>query len=346
MKPLLSFLILTLPILSSCSKDVQSKPHYIFKPSTQKGIVLKVKEESITQKEFIKGIENEIYQLNLKIYEVKMSHLNALLIEKFIGDDPRSKGLSNDEYLNKYINKGASISDSDVDKFIKDKKIPIQYVNDKIKERARGVLEMEMKKKAIDRWIAAKTKKHPVEVYLQKPIMPVFDISVKDAPFHGRENAKVTLVEFSDFQCAYCAKGAKVMDQVKKKYANKVKIVFKNYPLSFHSHAKSAALAGHCAYEQGNKYFWKIHDKMFANQKTLDRDSLLKMADGIGMDFDKFKHCFSDKTRMAKVENDIKQAKDLGVKSTPTFFVNGKMFSGLKSIDFFTKKIDEELAKN
>src|SRR5690606_7404149 len=100
----------------------------------------------------------------------------------------------------------------------------------------RQFLEMEKKKEAIENWIGEKTKNAPVEVYIAEPKRPVYEVNVGDAPYVGGADAKVTIVEFSDFQCPFCAKGAELMGEVKKKYGNKVKIAFKNYPLPFHTH--------------------------------------------------------------------------------------------------------------
>ncbi|MCY4524795.1 MAG: DsbA family protein, partial [Halobacteriovoraceae bacterium] len=172
---------------------------------------------------------------------------------------------------------------------------------------------------------------------------PVFAVEVGDAPFLGKEDAKVTLVEFSDFECRYCGKAVETIEKIKKRYGKKVKIVFKNFPLPFHKNAKSAALAGLCANEQGGAYFWKIHDMMFADQKKLDVPNLIKAGEKAGLNLDQFTNCLNGKKHMAKLDQDIQQAKELGIKQTPTFFINGRMVNGLQDIDNFTKLIDQGL---
>lgn len=163
--------------------------------------------------------------------------------------------------------------------------------------------------------------------------------------FVGDKDAKVTIVEFSDFQCPFCAKGADLLKEIKKKYGNKVKVVFKNFPLPFHNHAEAAAVAGLCANEQSVDSFWKMHDEMFANQEALDAEGLKKTAKKIGLKMDQFEKCVSENKHLAAVKADMEDGKKAKVKSTPTFFINGQVINGAQPMDVFAEAIDEELAR-
>src|SRR5690606_21078421 len=136
---------------------------------------------------------------------------------------------------------------------------------------------------------------------------PTFDVELVNAPFIGGVDAKVTIVEFSDFQCPFCAKGAEIMNELTKKYGNKIKIAFKNYPLPFHSHAKDAAQAALCVHEQKADYFWKLHDIMFQDQTKLSRTDLAASVKKIGVDSAKYDACMSGNKYMAAIEADIEQ---------------------------------------
>ena len=161
----------------------------------------------------------------------------------------------------------------------------------------------------------------------------------------GNGDAKVTIVEYSDFQCPFCSKAAKTIAELEKKYGNKVRVVFKNYPLPFHSQAKLAAEAAMCANDQDKKIFWKMHDSMFADQTKLDRDNLIKTAKAYGVKEDAFTKCLDGHSNLAKIEADMKEGQDLAIKSTPTFYINGKLLSGALPIETFSEVIDEELEK-
>ncbi len=330
--------------LISCS-DSTSKPSYLFKPSTEAGIAGKVGEIKITNEELIDGVEADLFEAETKVFEIKFNRLKTLIIQKLIDKDPRKKGISNDEFLEKYISSKVVVSDKQVNDFIKEQNIPEEHINPQVKEKIKNYLGMEKKKQAIESWLADQTKKTPVEVYIPKPRRPTFPVEVGDAPSFGNKDAKVTIVEYSDFQCPYCAKGADILKQIKKKYGSKVKVAFKNFPLPFHNHAEKAAVAGLCANEQSSEAFWKLHDEMFANQESLDPEGLKKAAAKLGLKVDKFTKCLDENTYLAKVKADMEEGKAVKVKSTPTFFVNGQLINGAQPIEVFSELIDEELAK-
>ncbi len=341
----LTGLLLMTVVFFACQKQAESKANFIFKPAPAPGVAASIGGEQILEKDLDAGIENDLYEAEMKVYEIKFGKLQAMLLEKFMNQDPNKKGLSNDDYLNKYIAKDVKVSDAEMEKFIKDRQIPKDQINPEIKERIKQYLEVEAKKVAVDRWIAEKTKKTPVEVYISKPQRPVFDVNIKDAPFKGGADAKVTIVEYSDFQCPFCSKASVTLAELEKKYGNKIKVAFKNFPLPFHSQARLAAEAAQCANEQGVKYFWKMHDTMFTDQTKLDKDNLIASAKKAGVKEDQFKSCLEATKFKAVIDNDMAEGQKLGIKSTPTFFINGKLVSGAQPIEVFSEVIDEELAK-
>lgn len=329
----------------ACDKKVESKANFIFKPAPSKEVVASVGGEKILESEFLKGIENDLYEAEMKVYDIKFARLQAMLLEKFMAKDPSKKNLSNDEFLNQIIAKSIKVSDADIEKFIKDRQIPKDQVNPEIKDRIKQFIEMEQKKGAVEKWLGEQTKNTPVEVYLTKPARPVFDVNIADAPFKGGSDAKVTIVEYSDFQCPFCSKAATIIAEIEKKYGHKVKIAFKNFPLPFHNQARLAAEAAMCANEQNVKFFWKMHDSMFADQTKLDKDNLISTAKKAGLKEADFKACLEAGKFKAKVEEDVVQGQKIGIKSTPTFFINGKLVAGAQPIEVFSEVIDEELAK-
>lgn len=347
MKATLAVLLLAVIVsLSSCTDSV-GKPSYLFKPAPQDkaGLAAKVGEIEVTNAEIADGIESELFEAESKVFEIKFNKLKSLLLQKYMDKDPRKKGLSNDEFLEKHIASSVSISEKEIQAFIKDQNIPAEHINPQVKEKIKNYLEMERKKEAVDKWIAEQTKKNPVEVYMQKPRRPTFPIEIGNAPAAGGKDAKVTIVEFSDFQCPFCAKGADILKDLKKKYGNKIKVAFKNFPLPFHNHAEQAAVAGLCANEQSSESFWKMHDEMFANQDSLDAEGLKKTAKKVGLKMDAFEKCLAENKFLAQVKADMEDGRNVKVKSTPTFFINGQLVNGAQPLDVFSEIIDEELAR-
>ena len=177
------------------------------------------------------------------------------------------------------------------------------------------------------------------------------NVSVDDDAFIGNERAKVTIVEFSDFQCPFCRtfwSGA--YQQIKKEYVDtgKARFVYRDFPLSFHPAAMPAAQASQCAKDQGK--FWEMHEKMFSEQEKLGQGTIQfgvsdikKWASQIGLDTNKFNQCLDSEKYKLEVEKDMADGSAYGVSGTPTLFINGKPVIGAQPFSVFKVIIDEEL---
>ena len=160
----------------------------------------------------------------------------------------------------------------------------------------------------------------------------------------GDQNAAVTLVEFSDFQCPFCSRVTGTLDLIENTYGDKVRIVFKHLPLRMHTRAPLAHAASEAANRQGG--FWEMHDLIFANQRELTEAKYIEYAGKIGLDVDRFKKDMVSASVKARVEADKAEAERLGVTGTPGFFVNGYFLSGAKPFSEFKRIIDAQLAKS
>ncbi|MBL8933504.1 MAG: thioredoxin domain-containing protein, partial [Archangium sp.] len=164
-----------------------------------------------------------------------------------------------------------------------------------------------------------------------------------DSPIRGAKAAKVTIVAWSDFQCPFCSRVVPTMKQIEDTYAKDVRIIFRHQPLPFHNNAKIAAEASMAAHEQGK--FWQMHDKLFANQQALDRASIERYAQELGLDMGKFKSALDSNKFAKKVEADSAEGMQVGANGTPTFFINGREFVGAQPFEAFKGVIDEEIKK-
>jgi protein-disulfide isomerase len=172
-------------------------------------------------------------------------------------------------------------------------------------------------------------------------------VSSKD-PIWGNRNAPVTIVVFSDFQCPFCSRVEPALTQVRNTYGpDKVRIIWKNEPLSFHPNAKPAAEAAQGVYEmKGSEAFWKFHDTAFKNQKELNEDNYVTWAKEAGVtDSAKFRAGLTSHKWAAKVDKDHEQAKAAGVNGTPASYINGIAVSGAQPFDKFKAVIDDQLTK-
>ena len=303
----------------------------------------KVAGEEITLAQVEKNIEADIFELEKKLYELRYNKLKPIIINKLAAEAAKGKGLSPEEFLKREVLTNTKPSKEAFEKFVKERNIPKKRLDEHLTERVYSFLTKQLQEKATDRWLAKKNQKEKVELYLKRPERPFFEVELGDAPIKGGPNAKVTIVEFSDFECRYCIEATDLLRQIEKKFGKQVRIVFKHFPLPFHRKARGAANAAMCAHEQDKKAFWKLHDMMFGRPEQLDAKGLEKMAKKVGLDMKKFQKCAKENKYGAFVQKDIDQGKSLGVQSTPTFFINGRIVKGIQELEVFEEEIRQYL---
>ena len=183
-------------------------------------------------------------------------------------------------------------------------------------------------------------------------------LSVAEDPAKGDRDAKLTLVEFSDYQCPFCARHTRgVLPQLEKDYisTNKVKYILRDYPLPLHPNAAKAAEAAHCAGEQGQ--YWQMHDQLFSNQQALQADQLPKYAEKIGLNLPAFQTCLDSSKYADKAKDSLTEGSNAGVQGTPTFLLGFtdahgskvkavQIIRGAQPYPVFKKSIDELLVAN
>jgi len=179
---------------------------------------------------------------------------------------------------------------------------------------------------------------HPPEhKLLDDPV----SIPTAGAPVIGPANAKITLVEFSDFQCPYCGKAIHQLEAVMKAYPTQVKLIFKQYPLDSHPQAPISAAAALAAHRQGK--FWPMHDALFANRPRLSRKTIMELAEGLGLDMKRFTADLDSPEIKKAVERDMTDGDNVGVDGTPTIFINGQRYNGSLELGAIKPVLDGKL---
>ena len=167
-----------------------------------------------------------------------------------------------------------------------------------------------------------------------------------DDPFIGNKDAPVTIVEWSDFECPFCSRFySQTLGLIEENYINtgKVKLVFRDFPLSFHQSAQKAAEASECSDEQGK--FWEMHDMIFENQQILSVENLKKWASDLGLDTKKFNECLDSGKYASEVQKDMADGSAAGIRGTPGFIINGQLISGAQPYANFESAIELALSK-
>ncbi len=168
-----------------------------------------------------------------------------------------------------------------------------------------------------------------------------YELDLDGAPARGPEDASVTIVEFSDFQCPFCGRVTDTLDRIHKEYGDDVRIVFKHLPLRIHPKAPAAHAAAEAAHRQGR--FWEMHDAIFADQAGMSPERYRAYAEQIGLDLERFDRDLNASDVRQRVGADTAEAEKLGVTGTPGFFVNGRFLSGAQPFEAFQRLIEEEL---
>ena len=281
-----------------------------------------------------------------KLYEGRRSALDDIIAEMLVAEAAKGKGMSPDAFVEAEIGRRAKpVTDADVVAFYQsnvnqmqgrslDAMAPVinRYLQDQQSNAARQALVAELRKAGPALRVMIDAPRHEVTLAATDPAV-------------GSASAPVTIVEFSDFQCPFCQRVAPTLKQVQKAYGDKVRVVWKDFPLTqIHPEAFKAGEAAHCAGEQGK--FWEYHDRLFANQQALQPDRLKQYAADSGLDTAKFNACVDTAKYGDRVREGVTQGSRLGVNSTPTLYVNGRMLSGAQPYEAIAAVIDEELAKS
>ena len=303
-------------------------------------VVAVVNGREIRQSQVDQLLISQVMPLEEQLYAMRKASLENLVLTSVLETEAAKRGVSLEE-LRKILTAGrVEVHSAEVENAYAENASAFGAMSpDEAKERLRLDLETQARLAKYKQAVAQLRQTAIVGVYLQEPRWPWL-ASTADSPALGPKDSVVTVVEFADFHCPYCRESYNVLKQVLKAYPHEVRLVFKHLPLDTHSQAFTAARASFCAEREGR--FWEFHDAIFALPK-LDAEDLRSAAISLHLDLAKFDACLnSDDSRQA-VGKHKQAAARWGIVSTPTFFINGKMFRGALDFVAFKKAIEQEL---
>jgi len=271
-----------------------------------------------------------------QLYELRSEALERLLTQRAVEQRAAHEGSTADALLEQV---GQGISDEEIAAFFaqREKSIRAQIPDatlESVTPQIRSILETERKRD----FVRSVREQASYRVELEAPRV---EMSVEGSPSLGRDDAPVTIVEFSDFQCPYCRRAGPVMKELVAKYPEDVRVVYRHLPLAMHARARHSAEASACADEQGR--FWEYHDVVFENPGALGDEDLVRYAEELGLDRAKFEDCYKSGRYAEQVRADALAAEAVGITGTPGFVLNGIVVRGFKSVAEFEKLIDDEL---
>ncbi len=303
-------------------------------------VVATVGDKKITRAQLEDEIRAKLIELDNQRYDALREGLDGMIAQELLKREATARGTTPEALTTEEIEKKApEPSDADIQKVYDENKAQLGgQTLEQIKPRIVQYLKGQKQDERRTAFIAELKKKYPTTVALKPPVV---DVAAAGRPERGPKNASVTIIEFSDYQCPFCQKAEDVVDQVMKTYADKVRLVYRDYPLPFHPNARPASEAAACANAQGK--FWEYHAKLFHGD-GLEPEKLKTYADQVGLDRKKFDDCLEKKPFKAEIDKDVKDGEKAGVNGTPAFFINGRMLSGAQPFEKFKEVIDDELA--
>ncbi len=276
-------------------------------------------------------------------YESRQRALAHLIDEQLLGEEATRQGIERDSLVKREVlEQLEAISDSAIATFYAQNRRRMGgQTLEQMKERITQFLAAGKHSEAWLRYVGSLRETANIDVSLEPP-RAMLTINA-DEPSQGPVDAPIQLVEYSDFECPYCGRAKPAVRQVLEEYGDRVRLVFRNYPLGIHANARGAAIAGLCAQEQDR--FWDYHDLLFARQRELRPADLRRYASELYLDTAAFDACLDSGRHEGKVDADMASGEQNGVTGTPAFFVNGRRLSGAQPFTAFKELIDDELER-
>ncbi len=299
-------------------------------------VVAKIGDVAITEAELEKAAANDLKRIETQIFEAKRAALDALIDEKLLEKAAAKANKTVDELMAAEVDgKIEPATEEATKKFFDENKERLRGEYDVLTDRIKQFLAQRGRQERLDTYMRELKDQNKVVVYMEAPKIVV---ELGDAPVRGNPDATVTIVEFSDFECPFCRRSQDTLKQVEEKYKGKLKMAFKDFPLSFHQRAIPAAQAARCAGELGK--YWEFHDKLFSGEGLSDQD-FTRYAKEVSLDEAAFDACMASNKYQKEIAADMSQGKSLGVTGTPAYFINGRLISGAQPLEAFSAIIDQ-----
>ena len=305
-------------------------------------VVARIGDQDITLADLDAQAAASLIDARQKMYEARSTALEKMISDALLEEAAKAKSQTTEEFLAAEVeSKVTTATDAEVEAFYTENQARVRGTLDQARDQIRKYLTDQRKQTEFKTLMDGLKAANSVEIMLDPPRI---DVPTDDSPRMGSAEAPVQIIEFSDFQCPYCTRGAETLDQVKEAYGDKVSVVYRHFPLSFHKEAHKAAQASECANDQTK--FWEYHDLLFANQRALTEPDLVSYAEQLSLNMGDFTSCLNSGKHAATVDQDMAEGAAVGMQGTPGFFINGRFLNGAQPFEAFKEIIDAELARS
>ena len=305
-------------------------------------VAARVAGRTITVAEVDRAIESELARLEMQRYQARRRALDQMVDQALVAAKAKELGVADDALFQKEVGeKVKPPSDAEIRAYYDKNKERIPQKFEEVAPRIQQALFGQAMQARQQEFVSGLRKESDVEIALAPPRI---EIPLQAGIASGPADAPITLVEFSDYQCPFCARSQETVERVLEKYGDKIRHVFMDFPIErIHPQAKPAAIAGRCAADQDK--FREYHARLFENTRELTRENFDKWAKELGLDAAAFSACLDSGKHTPQIEATLAAGQEAGVTGTPAFFVNGVMISGAQPFEVFEELIDEELER-
>jgi protein-disulfide isomerase len=319
---------------SSTSKDA---------PASGGDVIAIVDGQPVPRSAMDEAVSKATFQVRQQYYDLQKQILDTMIIDRLIEKAAKEKGQTKEAFIKAEVDdKVKPVTNEDVHILFEAQKAQMggrteeqmrpqiqQYLSQQRQTDQRGAFEAELKRKG-----KVVLKIEPPRQNVEIP---------KGWPAVGPENAPVTIVAFTDYQCPYCQRAQTTLDEIMSQYGSKLRVVPRDFPLDFHDRAMAAARAVHCAGDQ--KKHWDYHVDLLRHPSDLSEGDLQQRASTLGLDAATFKTCLASTKHDEKIRASQKAGESVEVRGTPSFFINGRFVNGALSKSAFAQIIDDELSR-
>lgn len=297
--------------------------------------------DPVTVEELDRTAETRLFRIRTEEYNIRRQALEELIVDRLLRQEAARRGVTVEELLKAEVDTKITMPTAEeIEPFYESTRERYGAMSkDEAIEQIRAGMHRTKSAQRMTEFVKQLRAAASVQVKLDAPRIRV----AADGPSRGNASAPVTIVEFSDFECTFCGRASETIKKIEQNYGDKIRVVYRDFPLPSHSGAGRAAEAAHCAGEQGK--FWEMHDRLFSKPAPITDSDIRRYASELPLVRETFDECLGSGRHAKTWRSSHAAGKEIGVQSTPTFFVNGRMIAGAAPYEAFARVIEEELER-
>jgi predicted DsbA family dithiol-disulfide isomerase len=306
--------------------------------STNSLVLLEIDGTKLTLSDFEKARPAGLFHARNVFHEAQQKAMDEYVEQYLLERQAKKEGVTVDKLLEIHVNNAIEKDPPESALKVYYEGVDTQQPFDAVKDQILNNVRERRKAKVKKEYMAKLHAEASVRFHLAPPRAAM---DLKETPIRGPKNAQVTVVEYADYECPYCQQIQPVLDRLESEFKGKVAFAYKDVPLPMHSHAQKAAEAARCAGEQGK--YWEMHDMLYAT-KMLDLPQLKEHARKLSLNAGSFDKCLDSGATAEPIKASMNEGQSFGLQGTPSFFINGRLFSGGLTFEQLKAVMDEEIA--